>query len=407
VEQIILYYLDITDRKLAEQEKEKLEARLRQAQKLEAMGTLAGGIAHDFNNILQPILGYTDMALDRLEASDPLRDNMEQVLKAAQRAKELVKQILDVSHSTAEQQRTPTEVGAIAEEVMKLLRSVLPTSIEIKKNIETGFAMAEATQIHQVLMNLCINAAHAMDDRGILEITLTNVALCMSDCADPWFYHLKPGPYLRLSVSDTGCGMEKATMERIFDPYFTTKEVGKGSGLGLAVVNGIVKRHEGAVTVESDPGKGARFNIYLPRIEPRSAAPVPADSPLPRGSEKILLVDDELTVLEVGIGLLNLMGYEVTSLTDSVGALQLFRSNPDNFDLIISDCTMPGLTGVEFATEVRRLKPRIPILLCTGYSEKIASDNVKKLGIELLMKPYSLRQIAGAVRKILDAQKEG
>ena len=258
---------DITERKRAEEEKERLEAQLRQAQKLEAVGTLAGGIAHDFNNILQPIIGYTEMALIELSPSNPMRDGLEQVLNASLRAKELVRQILAVSRSTQGQQKIPIDISSIIKEALKLLRSSLPTSIEIRQNIQMGVALADPTQIHQVLMNLCTNAAHAMDDKGILEVRFSPVYLSESDLADQSIVDLKPGPYLKLCVSDTGSGMDKETLERIFDPYFTTKEVGKGSGLGLAVVHGIIKRHDGAITVRSEPGKGSIFCIYIPEVE--------------------------------------------------------------------------------------------------------------------------------------------
>ena len=258
---------DITERKVAEEERQKLETRLHQAQKLEAIGTLAGGIAHDFNNILAPIIGYTEMALNDVPQSNPMRHGLEQVLSAAFRAKDLVKQILAFGRSGREQQQKPVEIASVIKEALELLKASLPSSIEIRQNIGNGVASADATQIHQVLMNLCTNAAYAMDDKGILDIMLCRVDLSERDPAGRSICDLKPGPYLKLSVSDTGCGMDKKTLERIFDPYFTSKEVGKGSGLGLAVVLGIVKRHDGAVTVWSEPGKGTVFNVYLPRVD--------------------------------------------------------------------------------------------------------------------------------------------
>jgi PAS domain S-box-containing protein len=405
VVQIIEYCLDITERKRAEQDKEKLETQLRQSQKLEAVGTLAGGIAHDFNNILQPIIGYTEMELNELSPSSPMREGLEQVLIASLRAKELIRQILAISRSTQEQQMIPTDISSIIKEALKLLRSSLPTSIEIREKIQMGVAMADSTQIHQVLMNLCTNAAHAMDYKGILEVSLSSVYLSESDLADRSFVGLKSGPYLRLTVSDTGCGMDASTMERIFDPYFTTKEVGKGSGLGLAVIHGIVKRHEGAITVQSEPGKGTTFSVYIPGVDAQPEATMQVDNLLPRGSESILLVDDEPTVMEIGTILLKGLGYKVTSRTDSVEALEVFRSSPDVFDLVITDYTMPKLTGLDFAREVKRIRPDTPILLCTGFSEKITTDSVKELGMRLLMKPYSMRQISEEIRKILDARK--
>ncbi|MFZ0931851.1 MAG: PAS domain S-box protein [Syntrophobacteraceae bacterium] len=396
---------DISERKRAEEERAKLEAELRQAQKLEAIGTLAGGIAHDFNNILQPMMGYTEMALNELSPSSPLRDDLEQVLSASLRAKELIRQILTISRSAQEQQRILIDISLIIKEALKLLRSSLPTSVEIRQNIRMGVALADPTQIHQVLMNLCTNAAHAMDDNGILEVRLSHVDLSESDLADQSIVDLKPGPYLRLTVSDTGCGMDASTMEHIFDPYFTTKEVGKGSGLGLAVVSGIVKRHEGAISVRSETDKGTTFTIYIPSVDVQSETAMQVDHVLQRGSERILLVDDESTVMEMGTRLLEHLGYNVTSQTDSVKALEVFRSSPDEFDLVITDYTMPKLTGLDFAMEVLRIRPDMPVLLCTGFSEKITPESVKELGVELLLKPYGMRQISEMVRKILDAQK--
>ena len=398
---------DITEHKRAEEEKAKLEAELQQAQKLEAIGTLAGGIAHDFNNILQPMMGYAEMALRELSPSDPVRDDLEQILVASQRAKELIRQILAISRSTQEQQRIPIDISSIIKEALKLLRSTLPTSIEMRQKILKGVAMAEPTQIHQVLMNLCTNAAHAMADKGVLEVRLSPVDLSESDLADQHIVDLKPGPHLKLSVSDTGAGIDAKTMEHIFDPYFTTKEVGKGSGLGLAVVHGIVKRHEGAITVQSEPGKGTTFTIYIPKVDVKLESTMQVDYPLPRGSERILLVDDEPTVMEMATSILKRLGYKVTSRTDSVDALEVFHSNPDEFDLLITDYTMPKLTGVDFAREVRRIRPDMPILLCTGFSEKITHESAKELGVVLLMKPYGMRQISVEVRKILDARKGG
>ncbi len=397
---------DITERKRAEEEKEALEGKLRQAQKLEAIGTLAGGIAHDFNNILQPMMGYTEMALSELSQSNPMRGKLEQVLKASIRAKELVRQILAISRSNQEQKKTEIDLSSIVKEALKLLRSSLPTSIEVRQNIRMCVAQADATQIHQVLMNLCTNAAHAMDNEGILEVSLSPVDLSERDLADQSIPDLRPGPHLKLSVSDTGSGMDARTMERIFDPYFTTKEVGKGSGLGLAVVNGIVKRHEGAITVSSEPGKGTTFSVYIPRLE--TAIAVPAETPHEAliGTESILLLDDEQAVVEMGSAILERFGYKVTTETDSLRALEVFSTKPDRFDLIITDYTMPNLTGMDLAKEVRRIRPDMPVLLCTGFSEKITPESVKEFGVEVLMKPYRLGQLSDAVRKILDARKE-
>ena len=398
----VTVFENITERKHAEEERKALEARLAHAQKLEAIGTLAGGIAHDFNNILQPMMGYTEMALNELSPSNPLRDNLAQVLNASLRAKDLVRQILTISRSTQEQPRTPIDISSIIKEALKLLRSSLPTSIEIRQNIRNGVALADATQIHQMLMNLCTNAAHAMDDKGVLEVSLSPVDLSESDLAAQHIVDLKPGPYLKLSVSDTGTGMDKATLEHIFDPYFTTKEVGKGSGLGLAVVHGIVKRHEGAITVRSEPGKGTTFCVYIPRIEAAAEIPVETPHEASTGTERILLLDDDPVIVEMGTAILGQLGYKVTAETDSFHALELFSAGPDEFDLIITDYTMPNLTGMDFIKEVRRIRPGMPVMLCTGFSEKVTPETIKDLGIELLMKPYGVRQISEVVRRVLD-----
>ncbi len=396
---------DTTERKRTEEEKEKLEAQLRQSQKMEAIGMLAGGIAHDFNNILQPIMGYTEMALNELPPSNPVRDKLEQVLKGSLRARELVGQILAISRFTCEQQRIPADISSIAKEALKFLRSSLPTSIKIRQNIRMGVAPVDPTQIHQVLMNLCTNAAHAMGDKGILEVSLSPVDLSESALADRHSVDLKPGSYLRLIVSDTGCGMDKETLERIFDPYFTTREVGKGSGLGLAIVHGIVKRHKGAITVRSDPGKGTTFSVYIPRIETAVAIPVEEPQEAPIGTERILLLDDEQAVVKMAAAALERLGYRVATETDSLRALEIFSAGPDEFDLLITDYTMPNLTGMDLAKEVRRIRPDMPIVLCTGFSEKITSANVKELRLVLLTKPYRLRELSEVVRKILDARK--
>ncbi len=396
---------DITERRRAEKERERLEDKLRQTQKLEAIGTLAGGITHDFNNILAPIIGYTEMTLADTPEFNPMRRGLEQVLHAAMRARDLVKQILAVSRSGKEQLKVPVEISSVVKEAMNLLKASLPSSIVIRQSLENGVAFADATQIHQVLMNLCTNAAHAMDGKGILDVGLSHVDFSKSDLADRRIVDLKPGPYLELSVSDTGHGMDSQTVERIFDPYFTTKEVGKGNGLGLAVVHGIVKRHDGAVSVTSALGSGSTFRIYIPRIETEDAIPIEMPHQSEVGTESILLLDDEQAVVETGTAILERLGYKVTGETDSLHAIEVFSARPDDFDLLITDYTMPNLTGMDLAKEIRRVRPDMPIMLCTGFNEKITPDSVKELGMELLMKPYGLRQISEGVRKILDARK--
>ncbi|MEN6438889.1 MAG: PAS domain S-box protein [Syntrophobacter sp.] len=398
----LVFVRDITELKQAANERQGLEAKLRQAQKLEAIGTLAGGIAHDFNNILAPIIGYTEMALTDIARSDTIRDGLEQTLFAAMRARDLVKQILAFARASEEQERVPISIGSVVKEALKLLRASLPSSIEMRHRIEDGVAIADATQIHQVLMNLCTNAAHAMNGVGVLTVNLSRVDPDGKYLAGLSAPELSPGPYLKLSVSDTGCGMDCKALERIFDPYFTTKEVGKGSGLGLAVVHGIVKRHDGAIMVHSIPGKGTTFDIYIPE----AGRPVPAEAEagpgLPDGRERVLFVDDEPAVVRMGTEILTRLGYAVTPETDCMKAFELFRARPDEIDLVITDYTMAKLTGTGLAKKIRQIRPDIPIILATGFSEKVTEATASASGLELIMKPFGMRQIAELVRKALD-----
>jgi PAS domain S-box-containing protein len=395
---------DITQRKAAEEDKERLEARLRQAQKMEALGTLAGGIAHDFNNILAAIIGYTEMMLSVVSTSSPMHRDLQQVLKAADRAKELVKQILVFSRMEGRQEKVAVDIGGVVKEALKLLRATLPTTIEIRQDLagEVGIALADPTQIHEVLINLCTNAAHAMGENGgILEVTLGEVHFNAETAA--LHRGIQPATYLRLTVSDTGHGMDAATLERIFDPYFTTKETGKGSGLGLAVVHGIIRRHTGAITVHSEPGKGTVFHLYLPRHEGKIQGESAKPAPIPRGTERILFVDDEEALAEIGQEILTQLGYEVLAKTSSLDALDSFRSRPDQFDLVITDYTMPNITGAELAREILKIRADVPVVLCTGFSEMIDEEKAKQLGItEFVMKPFSMRTLAELSRRALD-----
>ena len=405
--QFACIFTDITKRKRAEEEREKLESRLQQAQKLEAIGTLAGGIAHDFNNILSAVLGYTEMALTDLPEHASARMDMKQVLTAAHRAKDLVKQILVFSRQGETCARHAIAVAPIVKEVLKLLRATLPATIEFWQDVaeDSGTVMGDPTQFHQVLVNLCTNAAHAMrESGGILEVTLGRIELDALTAEE--YENLRPGSFVKLTVRDTGHGMDSTTLARIFDPYFTTKAVGEGSGLGLAVIQGIVKRHEGAVFVRSEPGKGTIFEILLPRIEAGRQHTVEEREPLAGGTERILFVDDEEPLVTLGKRMLVRLGYHVTTSMSSLEAIELFRSEPDGFDLVITDYTMPHMTGVDLAGEMLRIRPDIPILLSTGYSEMISEDTAKEIGIRAyVMKPLSLRDIAGLIRTVLDEIK--
>jgi signal transduction histidine kinase/CheY-like chemotaxis protein len=405
ISEILSIGMDITKRRTAEKETKNLEAQLRKAQKMEAIGTLAGGIAHDFNNILSAVFGYTEMALDKASEGTTLQGYMREVLTAGHRARDLVKQILAFSRQ-AEQEVLPVQVKLIAKEVIRLLRASLPTTIEIRRNFQNEQAvLADPTQIYQVLMNLCTNAGHAMRKKGgILEISLTNVEL------DTEFVGkhpgLEPGPYLRLTVDDSGLGMPADVMERIFDPYFTTKVKGGGTGLGLAVVHGIVKDRGGTITVDSEPGKGATFHVYLPVIEGKAKPAAKTNLPLALGDEHILFIDDEEAIAELGKEMLERCGYKVTTLTSGIEALELFKARPDKFDLVITDLTMPNMTGKELAKEVLHDRPQIPVILCTGFSEMITEKSAKAMGIRaFLMKPLTMHDLAGTVRKLLDESR--
>ena len=383
----------------------KLEAQLQRAQKMEAVATLAGGIAHDFNNILAAIIGYTELA--RLEAAEgsPLKAKLDQLLKAGDRAKDLVKQILSFSRQS-EVGKRPLHITPIIKEALKLLRASIPTTIEIRQNFKegSGMVLADATQMHQVLMNLCTNAAHAMQENGgMLEVSLVDVDLDANAAAQ--YADLKPGPYVRLTVSDTGHGMDRATTERIFDPYFTTKDKSTGTGLGLAVTHGIIKSHRGNISVYSEPGKGTSFHVLLPKVPTSDVEKPKPSKPIPKGkgSERILFVDDEQVLLNVGQQMLEHLGYKVDITTSSIEALELFKRQPAAYDLVITDMTMPKMTGDALARELLRIRPDIPVILCTGFSEQITEEKAKTLGIRaFFMKPILMRPIAETIRKVLD-----
>jgi PAS domain S-box-containing protein len=385
-------------------EQVKLEAQLRQAHKMEAIGTLIGGISHDFNNLLLPIIGYTEMALCDAPEQSPIRRYLEQALRAANRGKDMIKRLLSFSRNRQELLMVEMDVSTVVGEALMLLKASLPSSIEISEDIDKGMVRADGTQIHQVLVNLCMNAAHAMSGKGILGVSLSEAELNGDDLALFPDRDLEPGTYVKLSVCDSGCGMDEQTLGRIFEPYFTTKEVGKGTGLGLAVVHGIVKRHGGVITVRSELGKGSAFDVYLPRVEMAPEAPTETTSILPRGKERILLIDDEPMVADLGAMVLERLGYRVTSKTSAPDALELFRSNPHAFDLILTDYTMPHLSGTDLAGAILEIRPDMPILLCTGYSEKITETAAKELGVRgFAMKPLNRKQLAELVRSVLDA----
>ncbi len=395
---------DITERIYAEKRRTELESQLRQAQKMEAIGTLAGGIAHDFNNILAAIIGYSELSLLDVEEGGILYRHLNEVLNAGVRAKDLVQQILTFSRQT-EQELRPVDSKLIIKEALKLLRASLPSTIEIRQDIKnSALVRGDVTQIHQILMNLCSNSGHAMQKSGgVLDVKMRDVELD-SDFVS-LYPDIKPGPYVKLTVSDTGHGMTPDVLDRIFDPFYTTKDKGEGTGLGLSVVHGIVKSYGGILTVFSEPGKGAVFNVFLPTIKKELKDEIADERPIPKGSEKILFVDDEKSLVDMKKEILESLGYEVTARSSSVESLELFKNQPDNFDLVITDMTMPYMPGDELAKELISVRPDIPVILCTGFSARISEEEAKKIGVrEFVSKPILKRDIAEAIRKVLDGR---
>ncbi len=392
---------DITERKNAEKEKRKLERQLREKQKLEAIGVLAGGIAHDFNNLLSAVIGYTYLALNYISEQSGARENLQYVLDASYHATDLVKQILTFSRQ-GEQEKTPVNLSSVVKDVLKLLRATIPSTIAIRKNIDNDSKiLADITQIHQILMNLCTNAAHAMKEKGgELEVSLSDIYIGENHFGpEP---SLKPGTYVKLTVSDTGHGMSEEIIEHIFEPYFTTKEKGEGTGLGLAVVHGIVESHGGEISVTSKEGKGTIFYVYFPKVEAEAGIEEENISPLTGGSEKILFVEDEKYLLNMAQRTLEDLGYKVTARRDSPEALEIFKKNPENFDLVITNETMPGLRGSELAKKLLSIRPDIPVILCTGYSNTINEEVAKAMGIkEFFLKPFDIKKVSRIIRKLL------
>jgi PAS domain S-box-containing protein len=390
---------DITGRK-------EMEARFQQAQKMETIGTLAGGIAHDFNNLLFPIIGLSELLLEDLPAGGINRQNAAGILKAARRAAELVKQILSFSRQ-AEHKKIPVRIQKILQEVIKLTRATIPSSIELTLELQSdcGLVLADPTQLHQIAMNLITNAYHAVEATGgSIAVRLTETELCDKNMTgNP----LKAGKYAALSITDNGCGIAPEVMGKIFEPYFTTKELGKGTGLGLSVVYGIAKEHGGDIRVRSKVGRGTTVNVYLPLLKNAMNDEEP-DMPVihETGTEKILLVDDEEPIARLEQIMLEKLGYRVTTRTDSLAALAAFKANPDGFDLVITDMTMPNMTGDRLARELGAIKPGIPVIICTGFSTQIDEKSAQAMGANgFLMKPVAKSQIARMVRKVLDEVK--
>lgn len=400
---LIMLCNDITELKLVEEDKKKLQSLLSQAQKMESIGTLAGGIAHDFNNILSSILGYGELAKMKLETKDDIRKDLEGIITAGIRASDLVKQILTFSRQ-ADILRTPILLPPMIKETLKFLRSSLPSTIEIKQDIaaSSAWVMADPTQIHQVMMNLCTNAHHAMkEEGGILGIVLKEVVF--DESPETSLKGLKEGRYLQLSISDTGHGIPAEIRDRIFDPFFTTKERGEGTGLGLAMVHGIVKDMEGAISVYSEPGAGTAFNIYLPVYKEEAEENEAPQAVFRKGHGRILFVDDEEQILASGKGILEKLGYEVVTAASSLDALQIFISCSQEFDLVLTDMTMPNMTGLALSEKFKEIRPDIPVVLCTGFALGISDERLRKAGIrQLVMKPMVPVELAETVFNVLN-----
>ena len=397
---------DITLRIEAEKENTKLEEQLRQTYKMQAIGTLTGGIAHDFNNILGIILGNTELALDDVPNWNPAKYSLEEIKTASLRAKDVIRQLLSFSRKT-DKELKPLKIIPIIKESLRLLRASIPTTIDIHQNIpdDCNTIIADPTQLHQILINLSTNAAHAMQEHGgILEVSVDDVELGENDIIfDP---SLSAGKYVRLMVRDTGIGIASEFKDQIFDPYFTTKEVGKGTGMGLAVVHGIIKSCNGGILIESEPGRGSTFTLYFPAVLEEPIEERESPKKLPGGNERILLVDDEESIINIGERILHRLGYQVETEKNPVDALAIFKTDPGQFDLVIVDMTMPQMTGDKLAEEFLAIRPRMPIIICTGYSEKIDEEKARKAGIRAyVMKPIEMNEIANTVRQVLDEKR--
>ncbi len=397
---------DITAKKKEEEERRRVEQQIQHSQRLESLGVLAGGIAHDFNNLLAVIIGLTDMALKELPKRSPLYEDLSEVLQAANRAKDLVRQILAFSRQTDEED-SPLYLHVIAREVIKMLRATTPPNIEIIDNVDvhSGAIMGNPAQMHQVIINYCTNAIQAMPNGGKLEIEVKDITL--GEDASRIHPKLSPGTYVRLVVRDTGHGMEPHILERIFDPFFTTKKPGEGTGMGLAVVHGIVTAHGGAIVVESKPGLGSTFYTYFPRIDNPIIVEKISDEEVYSGSERILFVDDEESVCKLGKRVLSQMGYQVEVHQNPISALAVFTQSPEKFDLVVTDYAMPKMSGEVLARWIKELRPDIPVIIFTGFSAEWTQEELLKAGIEdVVMKPIIARDLAKRIRRVLDKHKK-
>ncbi len=394
---------DITERKKEEEEKAKLKTELQHAQKMESIGILAGGIAHDFNNIMAIILGNTELALEDVPKSNPAYSNLEEIKTASRRAKNIVRQLLSYSR-VVEQEMQSIKIGPVIKDGLKFLRSTIPSTIDIEQNIQLTdeTILADPTQINQILMNLCINASQAMEQTGgDLNVAVEKLVLDNNSARN--YPGLKSGDHVRIIISDTGPGIDPEIIDQIFDPYFTTKEIGKGSGMGLAVVHGIVKSHSGAIAVESSPGKGTKFITLFPLTTKKPMVETKTGKDIPGGNETILFVDDEKSIVKMLQRMFERLGYKVQTATTPEEALERFRSNPDHFDLVITDMTMPQMTGVKLSEKLMDIRKDIPIIVCTGHSALVDEEKAKELGLAAyIIKPIDMQETAQIIRKILD-----
>ena len=396
----VIFIQDLTHLKELEEERLRVERQLYQKQKLESLGTLSGGIAHDFNNILSSIIGFTELALEDVDKGSMVEESLKEIYAGGKRARDLVKQILTFSRQSEESVK-PIQLDSIANEVLHLLRATIPATIQIQQSIKKDLTiMGDATQIHQVLVNICTNAAQAMEENGgILDLRISDVPVYGGDHLDD----LIPGEYAEIRISDTGVGIDSTIMDKIFDPFFTTRDIGKGTGMGLALVHGIIKSHNGTIRAQSVPGRGSVFTAYLPLIPGGGESKSDQSEILPTGDERILFIDDEYAIGKLSGKMLQNLGYEVLSLTSSLKALDLFRSKAHDFDLVITYMTMPEMTGDELAAELVKIRPDIPVILCTGYSNKISDERLEGIGIKALTyKPLSKKDLAWTVRRVLD-----
>ncbi len=402
---VILNSRDITERKKNEQELGKLEDQLRHAHKMDALGTMAGGIAHDFNNVLAAILGYSEMLRDGLEAGNPEMSDLDQILSATRRAKDLVDKILAFSRRSTSEKR-PVKLDAIVKEAAGLLRASIPATVEIQTTIGEGSAAVNADpgQIHQVLMNLGTNAGHAMKETGgILHIELDTVDFEPGSRESP--AGLEHGHYCTLRVTDSGTGIFETDIERIYDPFFTTKPVGSGTGLGLSVVHGIIAGHDGRIFVNSEIGKGTSFTIYLRRVDGAVSEPARNIERMASGTERIMVIDDEEPIVRICEKTLVGLGYHVTSFSSSVEAVDHFGANKEGFDLVLTDLTMPGMAGTDVARAATDLNSDLPVVLMTGFGQTIDSAVRDDVGIvSVLQKPFVKQELAAAVRAALDRE---